>query len=78
MAANDNNSILEILRNEFTDADLRKHLEYLKAAYLKEEKRQKLFGSIMDKVYTAAALTVLIFIGNAVITATKQFFNSGN
>ena len=41
MAANDkeNSSSLDIIRNEFNDLEeFRKHLEYLKAAYAKNQK----------------------------------------
>ena len=81
MAANDKeeSSFLEVVKSEFNSLeDFRNHLEYLKAAYAKNQKRQKLAGSVVDKLVTGAAMAILIFIGNALLTAAKQLLGSGN
>lgn len=72
MAANDIDPV-SVIKEEFPEGDLREHLEYLKAAYLKQQKRQKLFGSIMEKVVTGASMAILIFVGNAVLTEAKRW-----
>lgn len=81
MAANDKeeSSFLEVVKSEFNSLeDFRNHLEYLKAAYAKKQKRQKLASSVVDKLVTAAAMALLIFVGNAMLSAARQLLGSGN
>ena len=64
---------VKVIKEEFPDGELREHLEYLKTAYLKYQKRQKMLGSVADKVITGVSMAILIFIGNAVLTEAKRW-----
>ena len=64
---------VKVIKEEFPDGELREHLEYLKTAYLKHQKRQRMLGSVVDKVVTGVSMAILIFIGNAVLTEAKRW-----
>ena len=64
---------VKVIKEEFHGWELREHLEYLKTAYLKYQKRQQLLGSIADKAIAGVSMAVLVFIGDAVLTEVKRW-----
>lgn len=65
-----------MLKELFTEQEFKDHMDYLKRAYRKDKRWEKLKDSALEKIITAAVTAVAIFSGSAILAEVRRMLSS--